>query len=96
MTAREELIQAIERSPDEIVDTLLEILRILQRQSTLMGMRSSQLEPEVRVLQATSQQTEKPKGLAAHLIGIAKTNAPAPTDEEVKAMLEERLVQKYL
>jgi len=38
----------------------------------------------------------KPKGLAAGLIGIAKTDAHPPTDEEVKAMLDERLVQKYL
>jgi hypothetical protein len=30
----------------------------------------------------------KPKGLAASLIGIAKTDTPPPTDE--------RLVQKYL
>jgi hypothetical protein len=38
----------------------------------------------------------KPKGLAASLIGIAKTSAPDPTDAEVLAMLDERLVQKYL
>lgn len=38
----------------------------------------------------------KPKGLAASLIGIAKTDTPPPTDEEVKALLDERLVQKYL
>ncbi|MBD1925367.1 hypothetical protein H6F74_03565 [Trichocoleus sp. FACHB-90] len=28
--------------------------------------------------------------------GLAKTDAPAPTDAEVEAMLEERLVEKYL
>jgi hypothetical protein len=38
----------------------------------------------------------KPKGLADSLIGIAKTDSPAPTDDEVAAMLDERLVQKYL
>ncbi|MBD0300102.1 MAG: hypothetical protein ICV82_07590 [Nitrososphaera sp.] len=38
----------------------------------------------------------KPKGLAASLIGIAKTDAPPPTDAEVKAMLDQQLVQKYL
>jgi len=43
-----------------------------------------------------TQSTAKPKGLAANLIGIAKTDTPPPTDEEVKAMLDERLVQKYL
>ena len=30
------------------------------------------------------------------LIGIAKTEGPTPTDEEVSAMLDERLVEKYL
>ncbi len=40
--------------------------------------------------------TVKPKGLAASLIGIAKTDAPTPTDEEVKVMLDDRLTQKYL
>lgn len=38
----------------------------------------------------------KPIGLVASLIGIAKTDAPPPTDEEVASMLGERLVQKYL
>ena len=32
MTAREELIQAIERSPDEVVQKLLEMLKVLQQQ----------------------------------------------------------------
>jgi len=34
------------------------------------------------------------KGLASSLVGIAKTNAPAPTDEEVKSILESRFLQK--
>jgi uncharacterized protein HemX len=42
-------------------------------------------------LQSLSKQ-----GLADGLIGIAKTDAPPPTDEEVEAMLDERLAQKYL
>lgn len=36
----------------------------------------------------------KNRGIAASLVGIAKTAAPAPTDEEVKAILETRLLQK--
>jgi hypothetical protein len=28
--------------------------------------------------------------------GLLKTDAPPPTDAEVEAMLEERLVEKYL
>ncbi|WP_292801329.1 hypothetical protein [Nostoc sp. NMS7] len=50
----------------------------------------------VRSLQPKLQPTSKAKGLAASLIGIAKTDTLPPTDEEVKAMLDERLVQKYL
>ena len=34
------------------------------------------------------------KGFASSLVGIAKTNAPAPTDEDVKSILESRLLQK--
>jgi hypothetical protein len=49
-----------------------------------------------RSLQTKKQHAVKPKGLATSLIGIAKTDAPPPTDEEVKVMLDERLVQKYL
>jgi hypothetical protein len=50
----------------------------------------------MRSLQPKKQLTDKPKGLAASLIGIAKIDTPPPTDEEVKTMLDERLVQKYL
>lgn len=50
----------------------------------------------MKSVQPQSQLKVKPKGLAASLIGIAKTDAPPPTDEEVKAMLDERLVKKYL
>lgn len=37
-----------------------------------------------------------PKGMVDRMIGLAKTDAPPPTDAEVEAMLEERLVEKYL
>ncbi len=47
-------------------------------------------------LQAERMPVSKQQGLAASLIGIAKTNAPPPTDEEVQAMLNERRVNKYL
>jgi hypothetical protein len=48
----------------------------------------------LRSLQSPS--TAKPQGLAASLIGIAQTDSPAPTDDEVAAMLDERVAQKYL
>jgi hypothetical protein len=50
----------------------------------------------MRSLQPSSQLAVKSQGLAASLIGIAKTDALPPTDEEVQAMMDERLVQKYL
>ena len=48
------------------------------------------------LLQPNPRSTARPTGLATSLIGIAKTDAPPPTEEEVKAMLDEQLVQKYL
>jgi hypothetical protein len=38
--------------------------------------------------------TVKHKGIASSLVGIGKTDAPAPTDEQVKSILETRLLQK--
>ncbi|MBE9077542.1 hypothetical protein IQ241_09560 [Romeria aff. gracilis LEGE 07310] len=49
-----------------------------------------------RSVQPLKRSVDKPEGLAASLIGIAKTSEPSPTDEEVKAILDERLVRKYL
>jgi len=34
--------------------------------------------------------------LATDLIGFAATDQPPPTDEEVQAILEDRLVERYL
>ena len=50
----------------------------------------------INTLMRSLQPRSKPKGLAASLIGMAKTDMLPPTDEEVKAMLDKRLVQKYL
>jgi len=36
------------------------------------------------------------KGAAQRMRGLLKTDAPPPTDAEVEAILEERLVEKYL
>lgn len=43
-----------------------------------------------------TNQDDESEDLVRSLIGIAKTDGPAPTDEEVRAMLDERLVEKYL
>ncbi|MEM8807292.1 MAG: hypothetical protein AAGF01_14810 [Cyanobacteria bacterium P01_G01_bin.38] len=50
----------------------------------------------IQSFRPSAQSTVKPKGLAASLIGIAKTDKTPPTDAEVKTMLDERLMQKYL
>jgi hypothetical protein len=50
----------------------------------------------LRSLKPKNSSTRKPQGIVASLVGIAKTDRPAPTDEEVAAMLDERLVEKYL
>lgn len=63
-------------------------LSVSDRQQLIKTLRRSLLSKE--------QSTAKLKGLAASLIGIVKTDAPPPNDEEVKAMLGERLDQKYL
>lgn len=73
-------------------------LRELQEQALELSVegRWQLVKALIQSLQSNSQLAVKPKGLAASLIGIAKTDAPPPTDGEVKAMLDERLVQKYL
>ncbi len=73
-------------------------LRDLQEQALKLPVdeRWQLINTLMRSLQPNSESTVKPKGLAASLIGIGKTDAAPPTDEAVKAMLDERLVQKYL
>jgi hypothetical protein len=50
----------------------------------------------LRSLKPTNLSTCKPQGIVASLVGLAKTDKPAPTDEEVAVMLGDRLVEKYL
>jgi hypothetical protein len=42
-----------------------------------------------------STQSERSSAIK-RMRGLLKTDQPAPTDQEVDAMLEERLVEKYL
>jgi hypothetical protein len=49
----------------------------------------------IRSVQPEPPKAAKPKGLAASLVGLAKTDSPPPTDEEVAMMLDERLARKY-
>lgn len=73
-------------------------LRELQDQALMLSAeeRWKLIDTLMRSLKPKPRSKVKPKGLAASLIGIAKTDGPPPTDAEVKAMLDERLVQKYL
>ena len=51
----------------------------------------------VQTIQRTvlsNAQTERPK--AVSLMGLAKTEEPAPSDSEVQTMLAERRVEKYM
>jgi hypothetical protein len=50
----------------------------------------------MRSVRSSLPSTAKPQGLAASLIGIAKTDTVPPTDDEVTMMLEERRIGKYL
>ena len=45
--------------------------------------------------EAPSEQPERSR-IIKQMKGLLKTDQPAPTDEQVKAMLEERRVEKYL
>jgi hypothetical protein len=50
----------------------------------------------IRSLQSTPRPAAKNQEIAERLIGMAQTDTPPPSDEEVQAMLDERLAQKYL
>jgi hypothetical protein len=48
----------------------------------------------VKSLRTKPSSALKYKGIASSLVGIAKADVPIPTDEEVKSILEIRLLQK--
>lgn len=50
----------------------------------------------IESLQATPVSLSERSGAIRRMRGLLKTNQPAPTDEEVAAMLEERRVEKFL
>jgi hypothetical protein len=71
-------------------------LHELQEQALRLSVAERQVLINALTQSLRPNQLSKPSGLAASLIGIAKTDAPPPTDAEVSAILNERLVQKYL
>jgi hypothetical protein len=79
VTPKEELIQAIERSPDEIVRSLLEVLQALQRQ---------------QILETGDQQKtvlERMGGVPKHLL----SDGDLSDRDRRRAVISERLQQKY-
>jgi hypothetical protein len=50
----------------------------------------------IESLQDTPISESDRSGAIRRMRGLLKTDQPAPTDEEVAAMLEERRVEKYL
>ena len=50
----------------------------------------------IESLQTTSGSTPERSGAIRRMRGLLKTDQPAPTDEEVAAILAERRVEKYL
>ncbi|MGB7248211.1 MAG: hypothetical protein WBC73_04660 [Phormidesmis sp.] len=86
MTLHELQQQALKLPCEDRQQLVTVLMRSLQPQS--FQAQSPQLQSQAATI--------KQKGLAASLVGLAKTDAPAPSDEEVRNMLDEHLVQKYL
>jgi hypothetical protein len=82
VTPKEELIQAIERSPDEIVRELLDVLQALQRQQQL----------ETPDLQPDSRKTvlERMGGVPKHLLSDGNLS----DRDRRRALISERLQHK--
>jgi hypothetical protein len=83
VTPKEELIQAIERSPDGILRELLEVLQSLQCQQRM----------ELGDGQSTSQQTvlERMGGVPKHLL----TSGDLSDRDHRRAAITDHLQQKY-
>ncbi|MBD2095323.1 hypothetical protein H6F90_09150 [Trichocoleus sp. FACHB-591] len=58
--------------------------------------RLSLMSVIVESLQEIPSFTPERSGAIGRMRGLLKTSQPAPTDEEVAVMLEERRVEKYL
>ncbi len=70
------------------VNDRLELVRSIIE--SLQDVASQQTEPSLRERCFSKSEAIK------QMKGLLKTDQPAPSDEQVKAMLEERRVEKYL
>lgn len=83
MTPKEELIQAIERSPDEIVRELLAVLKALQHQQLL--------EPEAAQSATRKTVLERMGGVPQYLL----SNGNLSNRDHRRGLIANRLQQKY-
>jgi hypothetical protein len=81
MTPKEQLIQAIQRSPDSIVQELLEILQALHQQ----------LEPEKVTAEPARQKLERMGGIPKHLLNIGGLS----DRDHRRDLITEHLQKKY-
>lgn len=51
---------------------------------------------QIESLPGTPSQSLERTHIIQHMKGLLKTDHPAPTDEQVKVMLDERRVERYL
>ncbi|PSB07651.1 hypothetical protein C7B76_27685 [filamentous cyanobacterium CCP2] len=72
-------------------------LQELKEQACKLSMsdRLSLVSAIIESLQETSHSPSERSGAIEQMRGALKTEKPAPTDEQVAAMLKERRVEKY-
>ena len=87
MTAAERLYQLLQTLPDSQINEVLNFAEFLCQKRTLSAIEMLTDIPD-RGLDITKA--------IENMRGLLKTDQPAPTDEEVTTMLEERRLEKYL
>ncbi|NCJ08288.1 hypothetical protein GS597_17605 [Synechococcales cyanobacterium C] len=91
MTPKETLIQAIERSPDDLVEALLHLLSVLQRQTSLETDQQTQPKTESASIAAASKRLHRKQGVL-----VIETGNVTGFDinELIGEMREERIQQQ--
>lgn len=59
MTPKETSIQAIEQSPDDLIEALLQLLSVLQRQASPETDHQTQTKPELASIEAVSKRLHR-------------------------------------
>ena len=93
MTAAERLYQLIQTLPEDQITEVLHFAEFLHQKQLTPVVPAPAIPPGtltgLRGIAKRADAIQKMRGLL-------KTDQPAPTDEEVEAMLEERRIEKYL